>query len=93
MIKNLFERGLEQAKNYDTNDTRKLTNKELRHLYAVTNWRYILCYGLLENIMFAIRRKECNSADEIEKFISERLDKIQNLEERIPITLENDEDK
>ncbi len=93
MIKNLFERGLEQAKNYKINDTIKLSNEELRHLFAVTNWRYILCYGLLEAIMFAIRKKECDSVDEIEKFITENIAKIEKLEERIPITLENDEDK
>lgn len=93
MIENLFEKGLEQAKNYKISDTRKLSNEQLRHLYAVTNWQFILCYGLLENIFFAIRKKECDSVEEIAKFIDARLDRIcYEVESRIPVMLENEEE-
>lgn len=86
MIKTLFEKALKQAKNYKINDTKNLDMTELRHWAEVNNQKYCLAYGLLENIMFAIRKGECSDVKEIETFIDKYIDQTA-IEPKIPIYL------
>ena len=89
MIENLFEKGVEQAKKYKIDDTSKLTNEELRHWSASQCWSYNLAYGLLENIMFSIRKGECTDVKEVEEFIEKRINQTA-VEPRVPILLESE---
>ena len=89
MIENLFEKSLAQAKKYKIDDTKNLTVEELRHWSASQNWSYCLAYGLLENIMFAVRKGECTDVKEIEQFIDDNIDRTA-VEPRVPILLETE---
>ena len=89
MIENLFEKALAQAKKYKIDDSKNLTVKELRHWCASTFWSYCLAYGLLENIMFAVRKGECTDVKEVEEFIEKRINQTA-VEPRVPIMLESE---